>query len=408
MLLVRKASFFILLMLLVAPPTRADFGNWFVANKRLSTPLKSSEQKLSFRFTCQDDMNITAAAVYCMEASNPPAYLVSIQEDEQGLPSGQFLTSSSYIPLAKSWSTVPLDSIPLIKGKVYHLVLEQDQKRGGDHPVGLIGPSNFASFLSTDVLNHLHPNDGSPDSETNVLYFDGRRWRELDQEPVYALYGAGSQLQGNPYDDPGVRPIYGNGDPNDKSHQVLQGQAIHFHCGFLSGYFAIRVRKQGNPTTPLNYRILKNEFQIHKTYTIHSAVALNPDQVSTNFQWVTIGFDDKNASNFSPECWFLVFQTDSGKPSKNFPGCEDCYILSDVGNSGGLANAANLTFDGGPHLSRAIYSIDGGNPSHWIDEFERDDNVGALGPSCHNSPFEDKSELIPTPLPLDGDKGFAQ
>ena len=393
---------------LILPPSwaHADFGNWFIANKRLSNPLKSSDQKLSFRFTCQDDLNITAVAVYCMEASNSPAYLVSLQADERGLPSGEPLTSSSYIPLSQSWSTIPLDSIPLIKGKVYHLVLEQDRVRGGDHPVGVIGLSNYASFLSTDVLNHLHPNDGSPDSATNVLFFDGHIWKEMNQEPVYALYGAGSQLQGNPYDEPGFRPIYGSGDPNDKSHQVLQGQAIHFHCGFQASSFAIRVRKQGNPKTPLNYRILKNEFQIHKTYTVHSAVAVTSEQISSNFQWVTVGFDDKNVSNFSPECWFIVFQSDSGRPSKNFPGCEDCYILSDVGTSGGLANGANFTFDGGPHLSREIYSTDGGDPSHWIDEFEHDANVGALGPTCHNAPFEDRSVPIPTPLPLDGDKGF--
>jgi hypothetical protein len=404
--LVKKALLLFALTLSVAASARADFGNWFVANKRLSNSLDSSDKKISFRFTCQDDMNITAASVYCMEASNPPAYLVSLQEDEQGLPSGQSLTSSSYIPLPKSWSTIPLDSIPLIKGKVYHLVLEQDRNRGGDHPVGVIGPLNYAAFLSTDVLNHLHPNDGSPDPASNVLFFDGRQWTEMNQEPVYALYGAGSQSQGNPYDDPGVRPIYGGGDPADKSRQVLQGQAIHFHCGFLATSFAIRVRRQGNPKAPLNYRILKNEFQIHKTYNLYSAVALNPGQVSPDFQWVTIGFDNKNVSNFSPECWFLVFQTDSGRPSKNPPGCEDCYILSDVGNSGGLANAANLTFDGGPHLSRAIYSTDGGDPSHWMDAFERDDNVGALGPTCHNSPYEDRSEPVPTPLPLDGDRGF--
>jgi prepilin-type processing-associated H-X9-DG protein len=406
MIFLKKALLFFFITLLITTTVQADFGNWFVANKRLSNPLNTSDKKLSYRFTCQDDMNITAASVYCIEASHPPAYLVSLQEDEQGLPSGQPLTSSSYIPLSQNWSTIPLDSFPLIKGKVYHLVLEQDINRGGDHPVGLIGPSNYASFLSTDVLNHIHPNDGTPDPATNVLFFDGHHWKEMNQEPVYALYGAESQLQGNPYDDPGVCPIYGSGDPNDKSHQVLQGQAIHFHCGFLSSSFAIRVRKQGNPKSPLNYRILKNEFQIHKTYTIHSAVALNPDQVSPDFQWVTIGFDDSRASNFSPECWFLVFQTDSGKPSKNSPGCDDCYILSDVGNSGGLANAANLTFDGGPHLSRAIYSLDGGNPSHWMDAFERDDNVGALGPTCHITPYEDRSAPIPTPLPLDGDKGF--
>jgi hypothetical protein len=378
-----------------------DFGNWFVVNKRLSTTLDSSDKKLSYRFTCQTDMNVAAAAIYCMNANEPPAYLVSLQDDNNGIPSGLSLTSSSYIPRAESWCTVPLDSVPLIKGKVYDLVVEQDIKRGGDHPVGTIGPNNWAAFLSTDVLNHIHPNDGSPDPETNVLSFKSDHWTVLNQEPVYAIYGNGSQLQGNPYDDPGVRPIYGSGDSMDKTHQVLQGEALHFHCGTLSSAFAIRVRKQGNPKSNLNYLILKNNFQIHKTYPIHTAVALTPEQSPTAFQWVTIGFDNRSVSNFSPECWFLVFQTDSGRPSKNNPGCEDCYVISDVGNSGGLADAANLTFDGGPHLSRAVYSTDGGSASNWIDEFERDANIGAIGPPCHIFP-QREFPTLPTPLPLIG------
>jgi hypothetical protein len=147
--------------------------------------------------------------------------------------------------------------------------------------------------------------------------------------------------------------------------------------------------------------ILKNEFHIHKTYIMHTAVALTPEQAPSAFQWVTIGFDDKRVSDFSPECWFLVFQTDSGRPSKNSPGCEDCYLLSDVGNSGGLAAAADLTFDGGPHLSRAVYSTDGGNTSDWMDEFERDANVGAIGPVCPPL-VQNEFPALPTPLPLMG------
>ena len=129
-------------------------------------------------------------------------------------------------------------------------------------------------------------------------------------------------------------------------------------------------------------------------------MALTPDQVSSGFQWVTIGFDDKGASNFSDECWFLAFQTDSGRASKNPPGCEDCYLLSNVGNSGGLGKAADLTFDGGAHLSRAVYSTDGGDPFHWQDDFESDCNVGAIGPLCPPPP-RTEYQAIPTPQPLE-------
>ncbi len=391
----------LLFILSLVPVAHADFGNWFVANKRLSTSLDTSNKKISFRFTCQEDMDLSAVAIFCSEALGSPGYRVSFQDNIDGLPSGTPLAFSTYIPLAQTWSTLPLTSAPLIKGKVYHVVIEHDINRGGGHPVGKIGPSHFASFLSTDVLNHLHPNDGSPDLEANVLFFDGQHWKELNQEPVYAVYGVGSRFQGNPYDKPGIRPVYGSGNPNDKSSQVLQGESLHFHCGFPAKSFAIRIRKEGTPQSPLNYLLLKNQFEIHKALQIHKSLALTPNQVSSSFQWVTIGFDDKGASNFSDECWFFALQTDSGHASQNYPGCEDCYILSDVRNSGGLGKAAELTFDGGAHLSRAVYSTDGGDPFHWLDDFESDSNIGAIGPPC---PPQTAIEYqpIPTPQPLEG------
>lgn len=405
MSLIHKLWLSVFLILAGLSQAHAEFGNWFIADKRLSTSVDSAAKKISYRFTCQENMNLTASAVYCMEAVKPPSYRVSLQEDQGGLPSGTPLAASSCVPLPQSWSAIPMGPFPMVKGKVYHLVLEQDVKRGGGHAVGMIGPAHYAAFLSTDILNHLHPNDGSPDPEANTLYSDGYRWKELNQEPVYAIYGGGFRSQGNPYDLPGVRTIYGSGNPKDKSKQVLQGESLHFHWGFSATSFVIRVRKQGNPQTPLNYLLLKNQFEIHKALQVHKAVALAPDQVFTHFQWVTIGFDDRNSSNFSPECWFFAFQTDSGKVSKDPPGCEDCYLLSDVSNSGGLADAANFTFDGGAHLSRAVFSTDGGDPFHWMDDFESDVNVGAIGPDAPpQSPREYQS--IPTPVPLEEIRDF--
>jgi len=384
----KKTTLGIILFLFVNLVAHADFGNWFVANKRLSIALDSSEKLISYRFTCQEDMSLSAFALYCSEAIHPPGYMVSLQEDKGGLPSGVALASSTYVPRAQSWSVIHLDPVPLLTGKVYHLVVRHDRLRGGGHPVGLIGPSNYSSFLTTDVLNHLHPNNGSPDPQSNTLLFEKGAWKLMNQEPVYAIYGVGSKYQGNPYDDPGVRPIFG---------KTLQGQVLHFHCAYTAQALAFRVRKQGNPASPLNYQILVNDYRAHKCTPFYSSTAFAPNQVSSNFQWVTVGLPPQIQKLFRAECWYFVFQTDSGRASKDPPGCEDCYVLSDEGNSGGLANASDLTFDGGPHLSRATCSVDGGDPFHWIDEFERDANVGAIGPTC---PPSNSAVFNPIPTPI--------
>jgi len=91
----------------------------------------------------------------------------------------------------------------------------------------------------------------------------------------------------------------------------------------------------------------------------------------------------------------VVFQTDSGRSAKDGHSCDDCYLLSDMGNSGGLSNGDYLTFDGGAHLSRAISSNDGWKT--WTDDFERDANVVILGKYSVFDPTPVPS--IPTPLP---------
>ena len=376
---------------LLSQMAQADFGNKFVANKRLSTKLDNATKKLSYRFTCQEDMTLTAASVFCLEALASPAYQLSLQEDDKGSPSGNPLALSSFVPHGGSWSTLSLAAVSLYKGKIYHLVLEVDLLRGGGHPVALVGPLNRASFVSTDVLNHLFPNDGSPDPYSNTLSFEDGKWKVLDREPVYALYGSGYHFQGNPYDDPGEKPIYAN---------VLAGQTLHFHCGYPVKDLGFRVRKQGNPTTPLNYVILSHNYRIHKCKKLYSAVALRPDQASSDFKWVSVGGVPPDLGSFPAECYYFVLQSDAGHPSKNAPGCEDCYVLSDLGNSGGLSHAADLSFDGGAHLSRATQCPTGDIVAGWIDQFERDANVVAIGPVCPSPQGRDFSPL-PTPLPIE-------
>src|SRR5579872_3711613 len=269
-----------LLVFFCASLVLGDFGNRFVANKRIAVPLDDGAQKISFRFTCQQDMTLTAGAVFCGEALSSPAYILSLQEDEKGRPSGKPLAFSSYTPHSKSWTTLPLDGVPMIKDKVYHLVLEPDLLGGGFHAVETVSGAHYSSFLSTDTLNRLHPNDGTSDPNSNTLLYGGGQWKELNQEPLYAVYGTGYHFQGNPYDDPGIRPIYG---------KVLQGQVLHFHCGYPVKALAFRVRKQGNPTAPLKYQVLSNNYRTHECHKLFSAVALNPDKAPTNFQWVTVG-----------------------------------------------------------------------------------------------------------------------
>jgi hypothetical protein len=233
----------------------------------------------------------------------------------------------------------------------------------------------------------------------NSLFLAEDHWEKLGQEPLYALFGLGDRFQGNPYDEPGAEPIYGQDVSGDPAQARWSGQALHFHCGFPAEALAIRVRKVGNPKAALRYVILKHEFRIHRCVPMAEGTALEAGQANDRYQWVTIGWKGLAAANFSPECWFLALKSDAGKASSRPEGCDDCYLLSDMGSSGGLARADDLSFDGGPHLSREVYSLQNGSELKWKDDFERDANVGCLGPVCPQVPSF-QARPIQTPLPL--------
>jgi hypothetical protein len=375
----------------------ADYGCHFVLNSRLETPLNAAGKKIAIRFTSRQDMSLIGVSFYCEQAVIPPAYQVELREDIKGMPSTAILESASVTPKGGCWNTVPFNNLPLFPGKVYHIVIEQDATRGGQHLVGIIDSQHFASIAYGDHLNPFDPTDEKPDPRLNVLTFDGETWQTLDRQPLYALHGAGSKYQGNPYDSFEELPIHGNGTSQDRSDDVLRGEALHPHSGLSAKGFAVRLRKQGQPTAPLNYRVYVINFLQHKTTLAFTGQALQPDQVTDSFQWVTIGIHkEDHAQSFPPECRYVVFQSDSGRPVSQSPGCEDCYVLSEVGNSGGLGEAADMTFDSGAHRSRETFSIDGG--ATWIDRFERDANVviiGDLGATGESPELGD----IPTPEP---------
>ncbi|MGH7740141.1 MAG: hypothetical protein ACREL1_08350, partial [bacterium] len=255
-------------------PLWADYGTRFIVNSRMAFQINRSDEKIAFRFTSRQDADVIGLSVFCQETQNPPAYLISLQEDKNGIPSGVVLGESSVVPKPQSWETVPVENIGLIQGKIYDLVIQQDAMRGGFHPVGVIDATHQASFGFTDFANKTDPQDGKPDPKLNVLLFQNNAWKTLDRQPLYAVHETGSALQGDPYDDPGSLPIHGNGTPADTSDDVMGGEALHPHCAFTVSAIVARVRQQGHPTSPLNYRVYNIDYRRHKTSLAFEGQAL--------------------------------------------------------------------------------------------------------------------------------------
>ena len=388
---------FSLILFFACSGAYADYGCHFLLNSRIAFPLNDGTKKISFRFTCRQDMSLIGVSFYCEQSENPPGYKVSLEEDNRGFPSNKVLESSSVTPKGSCWATVPFNNLPLLSGKVYHIVLEQDKTRGGQHPVGVIDGHHFASIAYGDYLNAFDPRDEKPDPQLNVLSMAEGKWKVLNRQPLYTLFGSGSKYQGVPYDSFGGLPVHGNGTPDDPSDDVLGGEVLHPHSGLIPTGFTVRLRKEGHPTAPLKYRVYTINFLQHKITLAFSGLAALPSQITGDYRWITVTVKKEDQpQGFPAECRYIAFQTDSGHPSAQAPGCEDCYLISEIGNSGGLAEAADLSFDGGAHVSREAFSTDGG--ATWQDAFERDANVVILG-TLSIPPGPQLSSPIPTPEP---------
>jgi hypothetical protein len=356
----------------------ADFGCRFIVGQSNPLSLDGADKKISIRFTCREDMVLSSAAVFCASAVNPPAYFASIQTDRRGKPSSVSLKSSKcFVPKPGAWMVVPLDGVGMQKGKIYHIVLEYDPGQGGGHPVGQIGSGHYASFLSTSPLNKFHVYDEAPDPAANVLICQRGRWKPMNQQPLFAVYGRGfSSYQGNPYDVSGGLPIHGNGTPDNPVDDVLQGQVVHASCDLLPTGFSIRIKKIGRPTAPLAYRVYSHDYLKGKTAEIYRGTALLPQNAPADWKWMT--FDVPSHFPLKPVCYYIGFQTDSGGPQGD--SCKDCYTVSYAGSSGGLAATMDLTFGAGAHFTRATASHDGGK--NWNDDYTRDLNFVVIAEPC--------------------------
>jgi hypothetical protein len=370
--------------------SRADFGFDFVGNRRVPLTLDSPEARLSLRFTCRQDIALYAASVFCLEAKQSPGYRLILEADAHGQPSGITLSCSSFVPAGKTWATLPMDGVSLRKGSVYHLVLQADINRGGIHKIQSCDKDHWASFVATDVENHFLPADSAMDPSQAVLMGKGKRLEDQGVQGVYALFGSGGAVSGNPFDDPGCRPIY-----KGEKGLLWQAEALHPHCGTNATAFKIRIKKQGQPGADLVYKIYRIDFLVHQTTMIVSGTAQTASRAPADWQWVHVPFPSKMQS-FAPECTYFALGSESGQAAEEAPGCKDCYLLSDMGVSPVLAEAAVLTFDGGPHLSRAASSWEAKN---WGDEFERDANIVLLADPCARQPIPEPP-VFPTPAPL--------
>jgi hypothetical protein len=292
-----------------------------------------------------------------------------------------------------------MDGVPLRKGAVYHLVLEQDLMRagGGQESLDHAGPGEhlvekglagrWSEFAATLPLNPIQPT-GQADAAAQTLAFDGKSWTPLDRQPVYAMHLGYGVCEGDPCLVPSTQPVWSG---------LQQAQVLHFNCAFVPSGVELRLRKKGYPGVPLLCRLLEYQY-LQGTYDEFGRVEIPASAVSGDWAWVKAPLKTDGRKVFT-ECFYVTLSSTAGAAAAD--GCRDCYELSGMEAPAGLQDAFQATFDGGAHRSRASTSTDG---LRWLDRYEADDNVVVDGGAC--PPFQNyaspSEQLVPLPPRFSG------
>jgi hypothetical protein len=358
---------------------RAEYGPRFLVDQERPQRLDRSVTRLSYRFTCLHEGWLSLASVFCSAAQDPPLTHLGLYADKNGLPEAEALRSGEFTPQTGAWTSLAFDGIFLEKGKAYHLVLEPDR-------TVQTGEDGWAAFAATSPLNHLSPN-GEPDPAAQTLGFQGKKWRNLQLQPVYALHLGYGRTEGNAYVHTLALPVFAG---------QAQAQVLHFNCQFTPPALQVRLRRRGSPASGLTCRLVElRNLQGHEED--FALARIGADSVQTEWSWIRVPLD-LGGRQANAEAFYVALSTTAGRADGN--SCRDCYELSAMEVPPGLQDAAQATFDGGAWRSRAS-SWSGGA---WKDRDEADANVVAEGPDCQ--PFQNYLEaprpLVPLPPRFSG------
>ncbi len=174
-------------------------------------PLTSTTSQAGYRFTAQSTGQITEAQVYITAISDttPPLglnYMVSLQTDSGGVPSGTILGSGPIVTPVVGWNDIPLTSpANVTAGNIYHLVAQWS---------GVFPPPSSTNFITIRVSSQpdylFYPQSGAPDSQLAADENTTGTWSSLSEEPIFLVNDSGNWT-GNPYSTARTGPYWGTG-----------------------------------------------------------------------------------------------------------------------------------------------------------------------------------------------------
>ena len=263
------------------PPTEVYYGNLF--GLKTSVPyypkLDTATKKFAIRFTPQRSATVGKIHVYATAIGSPPPYTFGLQTDNNGVPSGVYISASTAVVTTSWWVEIDIPDVPVIQGTTYYIVVSS----GTAEPTS----SNYIYVRSGLPLNKFLPlTPLIEDPAANVLDYDISQigsWATKDFQPIYVLEYTDGKLEGNPY-----------GGFADYSQTVISWWEV---CGstVVGQEFVVKdstryisdigvyVIKKGEPQDNLYYGI----YDVDADKMLETGLIATPDEViTTDYKWV--------------------------------------------------------------------------------------------------------------------------
>ena len=206
--------------------------------------IAAAGEKVSLRFTSRLSGDVSTLAVNGLIQSGQPKLRVGLQNDNGNTPSGNWLSSGMIaVPSSKGFMTVNLEQPAKLKaGRTYHVVLEAP----AEGPAGSAAIISYIANTPRRPLNLEDPDIPGPDEAINTLFYDGQKWTEQDQWPIFVVKYTDGRTDGQPFSLAAPWVIYTS---------VRAGQTVIPASTYKVGRIAFVIGKQGAPTDRLYFEV---------------------------------------------------------------------------------------------------------------------------------------------------------
>ncbi len=249
------------------------YGNQYTKSTGLYFGFNQTNQQVAERFTMLNPTNQVTTLYFTTQVVGTSAqYLVGLQTDNAGIPSGTWVTGPVTTTLTGLWTTVPVTPATLNQNQVYHIVIQ--------YYSGTMDAMDYTQWSFDSTLNGLIPLNQTIDPQLNYLTYSGGSWTVGGGTPIFGLGFSDSSFYGNPYDSGGELQIFGN---DQGGQNFIPSTPVTFDT---VGAFIYKI---GTPVDDVRYYIVDTTQGI----TLTSGTLAQQANVSTSRQWVdTLGNEE--------------------------------------------------------------------------------------------------------------------